>query len=338
MRRFSFMKNKVIFIVLFLCIVVVFLNHRIPFFQPIAGGWSIGYGLSNQFPEKIEPSKNPMFTISQLKEFVPNTQFLADPFFIKEKDTFYIFFEHKRVNIHPAEIGLFTSVDGKKIEYKGTVLKEKFHLSYPQVFKHKGVFYMLPETQGANNVLLYKAMRFPYQWTVVDTLLYNTKLKDPTIYLSDTLNILVGSDDAYQLKLFNAKSLDGKWLPHKRHVVSQGTESRPGGRFLKNKNGLVLPVQNCTKDYGYGLSLYQFDFKNLDYKTKNIAPLFLKREDNIKEFNAGMHHLDIQKIDNRYFYVYDGNTIIDDTKQFSYKTTLKFNYLDFKNWLRQITN
>lgn len=328
------MKKKIaITIILLIFLSIIIMNSRVPFFQPTAGGWSIGYGFSNQFPKKIDPSKNPIFNIEKLKKIVDSTQFLADPFFIKEKDTFYIFFEHKKINKHPAEIGLLTSVDGIKFNYKGTVLREKFHLSYPQVFKYKGEYFMLPETQGANNVLLYKAVNFPYQWKIADTLIKNIKLKDPTIFLSDTLNVIVGCNNEYQMKLYNANSLNDDWKLNKNPIVTQGSESRPGGRFFSLNNGLILPVQNCTNGYGYGLSLYRFSFSKKEYSIKKITPLFLKKEIKCKEFNAGMHHFDIQKIDNRYFYVYDGNTIIDETKKLNYKRTVKLNFIDFKNWL-----
>ena len=137
----------------------------------------------NTFPDSIPVEGNTKYSLEQLKTSNDSTQFLADPFFIKVKDTFYLFFEHKKTKKDHAEIGLLTSIDGKKYTYQGTVLKEKFHLSYPQVFEYKKNYYMIPESQGSNQVLLYKARRFPYDWKVCDTLLKDIKLKDQRLFI-----------------------------------------------------------------------------------------------------------------------------------------------------------
>src|SRR3970282_1407135 len=127
-----------------------------------------------------------IYSIEKLQAQNDSTVFLADPFFVKEEDTIYLFFEHQKSKSN-ADVGLLTSIDGKNYRYRGTVLSQKFHLSYPQVFKYKGDFYMVPESKQANAVLLYKAHRFPYGWRICDTLIANVQLVDPTIYLSDSL-------------------------------------------------------------------------------------------------------------------------------------------------------
>jgi len=329
------MRKKILVLLAFWVVIMAILNHRVPFFKQIGGPWSIGFGFSENYPEEMIFHKNKIYSFEQLKTHIDSTQFIADPFFIKEKDTFYIFFEHKKIKNHHAVIGLLTSIDGYNYEYRGTVLKEKFHLSYPQVFKHKSKFYMIPESQGSNHVLLYKTDNFPFDWKVYDTLVPNIKLKDPTVYLSDTLNILVGCDKNFKMHMFQADSLNGVWSLHKRPIVLEGSESRPGGRFFADKKGLILPVQSARKGYGSGLSLYRLQFKDNTYSVNKEKHLFLKSQKNIKEFNAGMHHLDIQKIDGQYYSVYDGNQLENDSKVFNYKSPLLLNYLDAKNWLNQ---
>ncbi|WP_281228118.1 glucosamine inositolphosphorylceramide transferase family protein [Flavobacterium aquiphilum] len=326
--------KKYIFGILFLGILVALLiNSRTPFFQQDGGGWSVGYGMSQVYPKKINPKENRIYSIEKLKAQNDSTVFLADPFFVKEKDTFYLFFEHKKVKAN-GDVGLLTSVDGKNYQYKGTVLTQKFHLSYPQVFKYKNCFYMVPESKQANAVLLYKAQHFPYDWKICDTLVKNVRLKDPSIYVSDTLNVMMASDDKLNMYVYQADSLFGKWKLHKKPIALMGTEARAGGRFFADKKGLILPIQNCTNGYGYGLSLYRFYFKNGSYTTKRIAPFFLKANKEIKEFDAGMHQLDVQKLDaNHYYYVYDGNRLNSNTKRINIFGPLKWNYIDLKNWI-----
>jgi hypothetical protein len=328
------MKKQYLFWVLFFVIgLLVIINHRTPFFQQDGGGWSIGYGESAGYPEKIAVDQNCIYAIEKLQAQNDSTVFLADPFFVKEKDTFYLFFEHKK-NKSNADVGLLTSTDGKKYQYRGTVLSQKFHLSYPQVFKYKNDFYMVPESKQAKSVLLYKAHRFPFDWRICDTLIANVALVDPSIYLSDSLNILVATDYEKNMYLYQADSLFGKWKLHQKPIALIGTEARAGGRFFSDKKGLILPVQNCTKGYGYGVSLFRFSFHDGSYEVKREQPFYLKANEKLAVFNAGMHHLDMQQIDaTHYYYVYDGNQLNSTTKHLNIRGPLKMSYLDFKSWI-----
>lgn len=325
-------KTQTLVLLFFIVVSLAIINYRTPFMRQDGGGWSVGYGSAKNFPEKMIIDAKAVYSIEKLKAHNDSTVFLADPFFVKEKDTFYLFFEHKKTKSN-ADISLLTSVDGKKYQYRGTVLTEKFHLSYPQVFKYRNEFYMVPESKQANTILLYKAHRFPFDWKVCDTLISNVQLVDPSIYLSDSLNIMVATDYAKNMYLYQADSLFGTWKLHKRPVALIGTESRAGGRFFADKKGLILPVQDFSNGYGCGLSLYRFSFKNGDYTVKRETKNYLTAKANIKEFNAGMHQLDIQRLDNsQYYYVYDGNRLNSNSKSLNVWGPLKWNYLDLKNW------
>ena len=330
------MKKKYVLAILILVLALLaIINHRTPFLRQDGGGWSIGFGSSATYPEKMEVDKKAVFSIEMLKAKSDSTVFLADPFFVKEKDTFYLFFEHKK-NKTNADIGLLTSVDGKNYQYRGTVLTQKFHLSYPQVFKYRNDFYMIPESKRANAILLYKAHRFPFGWKVCDTLVPNVQLVDPSLYLSDTLNIMVATDYAKNMYVYRADSLFGKWELHQKPIALIGTESRAGGRFFADQKGLLLPVQDFSRGYGCGLSLYRFSFQNGNYTVKREKKNFLMAKANIKEFNAGMHQLDIQRLDaTHYYYVYDGNRLNSNSRNLNIWGPLKWNYLDFKNWVVQ---
>ena len=315
-------------------ILLLIANHRIPFFRQHGGPWSIGFGISENFPHDPGVRDNPIYTLEQLKKENDSTRFLADPFFVKEKGVFYLFFEHQKTKPN-ATIGVMTSTDGKNYVYSKNVLEQPFHLSYPQVFKYRGNFYMIPETKGANAVLLYKAHDFPFDWRICDTLVDRVKLKDPSVFLSDTLNIMLASDDNLNMYLYEADSLFGKWKRHNRPVALTGSEARAGGRIFAHQNKLIVPVQNSRNGYGFGLSLYELDFKKGEYTMKRTKPFFLKQQPDIKEFNAGMHHFDLQRIDNKYYYIYDGNRLASKDEKWNIKGSLKMNCLDLKNWIAQ---
>ena len=93
------MKKQYLFGVLFFVIVsIAIINYRTPFLQQDGGGWSIGYGESADYPKEIAVGKNSIYSIEKLKLQNDGTVFLTDPFFVKEKDTFYLFFSMERRN------------------------------------------------------------------------------------------------------------------------------------------------------------------------------------------------------------------------------------------------
>ena len=59
------------------------------------------------------------------------------------------------------EIAHATSRDGAAWTYRSVVLREPFHLSYPQVFEWDGAIYMVPESRQDAAVHLYVAEAFP---------------------------------------------------------------------------------------------------------------------------------------------------------------------------------
>lgn len=315
--------------VAFMGIVCLALIHfRTPFFQPKSGDWSVGYGFSDKAIADVKPRRGQIISPEGLRKTEQNTKFLADPFFIKEKDSFYLFFEHRHFEPFKANISVLASADGKKYLYKGIVLDEKFHLSYPQVFKHQNAMYMLPETGAAGHILLYSTNDFPYGWKVSDTL-FKGRFKDPSIYLSDTLNIMVASDDNLSMHFFTADSLRMKWS--KKHRILMGSEARPGGRIFESGGSLYLPVQDCSKGYGSSLSLYRFDFSNDEAQLVKVRDEFLKAIPEMREFAYGMHHYDVQKVDGRHYFVYDGNDIAGDGKIQTIFYALKLSVYDFLN-------
>lgn len=327
-------KNKIIgFVVFGMVLLLVYMNYRVPFMNKQAGPWTVGYGRSMSFPASFPLENDLHYPLDTMLKFDAHTSFMADPFFVKEKDTFYLFFEHQSNYEHGAVIGLMTSTDGHKYDYRGTVLEQPFHLSYPQVFKHKKSFYMIPESKNANNVLLYKAKKFPFQWNIEDTLISNVRYKDPSIYLSDSLSIMVASDDELNLHLYIADSLKGKWRRHPKNIVLKGSEARAGGRFFVNKGKLYLPIQNCSKGYGSGISIYEFKVTSEKCEVVKTQNLIMKGITDSDFYSFGMHQLDIQKIGNEFYYVYDGNTLSKKVPRFNWKGTLKINTYDLLNYL-----
>ncbi len=312
---------------------ILALHLQNPFFTGRAGFWSVGYSHFADIPDNFKVNPAQIYGPGKLSAQIPDTEFLADPFFLFDKGKYYLFFEHKKFYDPHASIGVLISDDGRTYKYGGDVLSENFHLSYPQVFRHKGSFFMLPEAQGSGHVILYESKRFPFDWKPLDTLIHNVKLKDPSIYLSDSLNIIVAADPNLKMMVYTSDSLRGKWRPHQKHIALSGSESRPAGRFFVDSGKLMLPVQNHSNGYGSGVSLYEFRFSGDDYTVERSKKMYLKGQSHIPQFTFGMHHLDIQKTDAGYYTVYDGIPA-KEGRNLSYVGSLKMTYNDFLNLFR----
>ncbi len=114
--------------------------------------WAIGV-YSGDSPYHLSPSaaaSNPVITRADIVDV--NASFVADPFVLRRDSVWYMFYEVFDSLAGRGVIGLSQSGDGLNWEYKGIVLREPFHLSYPYVFKSGGVFYMIPESAEAKSV------------------------------------------------------------------------------------------------------------------------------------------------------------------------------------------
>ncbi|MFD2517920.1 glucosamine inositolphosphorylceramide transferase family protein [Salinimicrobium flavum] len=330
-------KKVFIFFAVFTLAVIVFLllaHNRYSFFTSKGGGWSIGYRFIEDPLRKVEPMGSQVLDLEWLdRKTDQKTIFLADPFVIHERDTFFVFFEHQGVG--NANIGLLQSHDGYNFIYKGEVLDEKFHLSFPNVFKYQEDFYMLPETKQAGHILLYKAEDFPYNWKIYDTLITNVHLKDPALLMTDSLKVISASDHNLKQHLFTSKSLEGPWVKDPAFQDRQGDQTRAGGNFFKVNNSWYLPFQKNNDGYGTGLALYQFIVEENQKKFVKVSDSFLESSDSIVWFNRGMHHLSLIKVKDHFYTVFDGD--VKDTlapKLTSWKASLKYNYYDLINLFR----
>lgn len=310
----------------------VYLNAKYSFKNLKVGRWSVGYNFTDDIlsPPKIEDDNIIPYTFIDSITNTPNN-YIADPFFIKEKDSFYLFVEQKGND--NADIALFTSANGKNYNYKGIVLDEAYHISYPQVFKYKDEFYMLLETKQAGSVILYKAKNFPYDWEVEDTLLKNVELKDPSILLSEDLNLIVAVDDHLKQFMYSADSINGNWKEVKNYYQRLGNRTRPGGRFFNLNNTWYLPIQDRTHGYGSGISLFKLVNSKKGLKLENEESSYLSSQTKIKWFNRGMHQLDIQNVDGKQYMVYDGDRNVNNEHVYQLKRSFQFFLYDVYNYV-----
>ena len=277
--------------------------------------WSIGV-LFGESPFRLESPQefvNPVLT----PEDIPDVQaaLIADPFMVRSDYTWHMFFEILDQRTFRGKIGLATSVDGGKWTYRGIVLEEPFHLSYPHVFHWGNEYFMIPESYQADSVRLYRAAEFPSQWEFVSTLISGRDYVDPSVFFfNDVWWLFVGHGDspyrANHLQLFCSRELTGPWVEHpKSPIVDDNSKiARPAGRVLVSESRVVRFAQDCSEDYGTHVRGFEItDLTAASYGERELEENPILARSGAGWNAAGMHHIDPHQLeDGRWMACVDG--------------------------------
>ncbi|WP_167357200.1 glucosamine inositolphosphorylceramide transferase family protein [Paenibacillus pectinilyticus] len=238
-------------------------------------------------------------------------EFVADPFIIQHGSEFFLFFEILNKASGQGEIGVASSSDGVTWKYGQVVLREKFHLSYPQVFIHNNKFYMLPETAESDRVILYKAKNFPNEWEVACELMEGQYLDPSLVHIHDKWWMFAGTEtDSFHI--FSSDQLEGPWLEHPQSPIISGNDkiSRPGGRLIVSEGHVYRYTQADYPHYGDSVRVFKVNTLTEEAYEEEEVSLILsgsKKENDWRK--DGMHHIDqLQLKDNRWLVAVDGHT------------------------------
>ena len=194
----------------------------------------------------------------------PDMQWCADPFTFEDHGDHYIFVEQYLTKKLKGCIGYFKFDDGKPVN-KGILIENKYHMSYPDVFKYNDIIYMIPESSANNSVDLYVADHFPDQWRKEKTLICNTKYVDSTVYQSQNEIYLISytMTDSFEIHVFllDMEKKELKLVSKRKYDENTG---RPAGRIFIENGQMIRPAQDCSKKYGEAIILYQIDEINRD--------------------------------------------------------------------------
>ena len=271
---------------------------RIPFISK-PERWAIGIYSGATLDElaPLHPTQNPVLTADDILD--READFVADPFMVSRQGTWFLFFEIVDSESKAGVIGLATSPDLTQWEYRGVVLEEPFHLSYPCVFEHKDHFYMVPESHAAHSVRLYRATRFPYEWKM-ERILLPKGFHDPTLFRHGGLWWMFVSEWHDTLRLFFADTLDGSWCEHSQSpiVCANKRAARPAGRVVQDKDFLVRFSQDCTSMYGEQVHAFVITrLTRSEYRETELSPYpVLNPESHSNWSHLRMHHLDVHRM------------------------------------------
>lgn len=278
--------------------------------------WSIGI-YAGASPLALAPAyghPNPVLDRTRVRD-VP-AAFVADPFLIRRQGIWHMFFEVMLAGENRGEIGHAESADGWDWEYRGIVLREPFHLSYPYVFEREGEQFMVPETLSAGAVRLYRGDPFPSRWVLAATLLPGLHADPSLVYFGGRFWMFT-CPRPYQhdcLALFWANDLRGPWRPHDRNpIVRQNARAvRPAGRLVPWAGSLWRFAQQCSPHYGAGVRAFRIDDLTPTEYAESEHPESPIPPPESRGWNAGgMHHVDAQPLDDgSWLAAVDGQTKI----------------------------
>lgn len=250
--------------------------------------------------EAMDFSRNPFQMLMPT-----DSEWYADSFCYDDDGKYYLFVEIMGRNRGKGTLGVVSYTPGKEFSSVKEILREGFHLSYPNIFKYKNEYYMLPETNEAKQIRLYKAVEFPYKWELHKVLLDDSRRYVDTSYyqLSESRYLLFSHDmtdraneevdDGSAIKCFclDMENLELTSIDWIRNAVND----RPGGNVLSLGGKRYRVLQDCGRVYGEKLKLYEIvklDDTKCEYQEEFVGEITADRmPTNIKRKFERIHTL-----------------------------------------------
>lgn len=189
----------------------------------------------------------------------------ADSFIVYNNNKYFIFYEEFDIQERHGYLAVGElDIENKKLRNEKIILKEKYHLSFPNVFMYQNEYYMIPESHANGTVDLYRFIDFPYKVKKINTLLNDINAADSVVCFKDGVcylftNIYTNAQclHAENLSIFQSSDLlnvDFKPV-HRNPVETDKQFARMGGQFIQNIDGLFRVSQDCHRRYGYKINL-----------------------------------------------------------------------------------
>jgi len=245
----------------------------------------------------------------------PKNRFLADPFLISYNNRTVIYVEDYDFKVNKGKISAYeiTSKGHKEI---GVAIEEKFHLSYPFLFKSNAGLFMIPESHQSKDIRIYKCVEFPIKWKLHRILMKNISAVDTNIYQFNNKYWLFTSIDSSkldehssELHIFYSDNIDSNlWKPHSLNpVVFDSKKARNAGMIYSKESKLYRVFQKQDFDK-YGAALGVAKIKSLtedkyeEEEIMDVKPDFSKNILGIHSFsfNSGVLLNDFVKYEKKY--------------------------------------
>ncbi len=235
----------------------------------------------------------------------PALTFLADPFVVERDGLRVLFAEHFDFAHGRGVIDALVLDDQERVLRRVRALERDTHLSWPFPLEIDGELYLVPENYGANEVALYRCVRFPAEWQREAAIFPAFDGVDTTFFAHEgrwwafCTRYSRGSNLA--LYAFHAPSPRGPWTEHALNpIVVDVASARPAGRPFVVDGVLYRLGQDCSQTYGGAVAVARVDALSPDSYRETIV----KRLAPIAPFADGMHTVS-----------FAGDTIVVDGKR-----------------------
>lgn len=196
---------------------------------------------------------------------VPKGMWAADPMLFEFNGEHYLFAEIYENTKKKAGIGYFVFENGIPI-FKGLIIDNDYHMSYPCVFEYNKNVYMIPESSANNSLDLYMAISFPNKWKKVSSVLTGCDLVDTTVFVKDDKVYLLSytkNKNCWELILYSL-DINNSFLKEESRLSYAKNIGRPAGYLLEKNKYYLRPAQDSSVKYGERI---------LFFKIKSFSPL-----------------------------------------------------------------
>ena len=279
------------FIELLKYIIVTYSNIIFKIFEKILSKrilWDVAY-------KKGKINENRMDEFNVIKN-TDKDRFIADPFLFENNKNNYLFVEDFSFKQNKGAISCYELKNNDSV-FLGKVLEEKFHLSFPFVFKYEDQIYMCPETVKKNEIRLYKSIDFPKKWEFKMTLIENINAVDTLIFFKNNVwwlltSTSVAQDGDYsEMEIYYSLEgpLTNNWIAHNSNpIYVDPAKGRNGGILFEKQKIYRVNQINSFNFYGNRLEVNEIVSISKDNFTEKliseVKPDFFKKA-------IGTHHL-----------------------------------------------
>ena len=199
----------------------------------------------------------------------------ADPFLAHHDGKDYLFMEEYDYKKGYLVVG---ELDGLVLKRIRIILDEPQHISFPSVNKIGEEWYMAPERCLAGELWIYKATKFPDEWTQV-SLVAKGRFDDPIIKEVPGGVQVWATQDNTLVVFENMLSLQNEWRVIRR-------EDKPFMRNAGNFIGDLRPTQDSVPVYGRAIKIMDGD-----KPTRSIEPTWYDGLTGTHTFNVSSKYV-----------------------------------------------
>jgi hypothetical protein len=230
----------------------------------------------------------------------PKNRWFADPFVIKQNKFHYIFFEDYNLINKKGSISCIKVDKQNKVKHYNEIIKEKFHLSFPFIFKYNKNYFMIPEARESRSIRLYKCSKFPNKWKFFKKIMSHIDYVDPIIFKWKNSWILTFSKAKNEflynkLCVYTSKNpLSTNWKPLSSNPVIVSDIFGRNAGLIQESNKKIYRIGQAYLPGNYGAFISVNKILNISekkYQEKKIKKILPPN----KKYMSGIHTLNYVK-------------------------------------------